>query len=193
MSGLGIITGRAALWCLPNLADAMSSSAPPHGRCLAARTVSRVEQRGNLCGWLQVTRNPFLCFEQALIALSFSQKFLTFRSRLIFFSRLNFSGDRLIQFIDGPVRYWLPAHGGILAVANYNTSSTGCPTFTRQRTKLNAQKKNLSISLWWGRPHRHRDYLPVSVIDPAPASGVPNGDPCVTGRTPAQRGGSRLS
>jgi hypothetical protein len=31
---------------------------------------------------------------------------------LIFFRRLNFSGDRLIQFIDGPVRYWLPAHGG---------------------------------------------------------------------------------
>jgi hypothetical protein len=47
-----------------------------------------------------------------LIALSFSQKFLTFLSRVIFFRRLNFSGDRLIQFIDGPVRYWLPAHGG---------------------------------------------------------------------------------
>jgi hypothetical protein len=59
---------------------------------------------------VQATRNPFFCFEQALVALSFSQKFLAFRARLIFFRRLNFSGDRLIQFIDGPMRYWFPAH-----------------------------------------------------------------------------------
>jgi hypothetical protein len=49
------------------------------------------------------------CFEEGLIPPSFLQKLLAFRSRLIFFCRLNFSGDRLIQFIDGPLRYWLPA------------------------------------------------------------------------------------
>jgi hypothetical protein len=88
------------------------------------------------------------CFASSrlLIALSFSQKFLAFRSRLIFFRRLNFSGDRLIQFIDGPMRYWLPAHGGFFSpVADQNPSFTGCPTFTRQLTKLMPKKKNLSI------------------------------------------------
>jgi hypothetical protein len=104
-----------------------------------------VGQREFLCGWLQATRNPFFCFEQALIAFSFSQKFLAFRSRLIFFRRLNFSGDRLIQFIERPMRYWFPAHAGFLAVADQNPSFTGCPTFTRQLTKLMRKKKNLSI------------------------------------------------
>jgi hypothetical protein len=98
-----------------------------------------------LCGWLQATRNPFFCFEQDLVALSFSQKFLAFRSRLIFFRRFNFSGDRLFQFIDGPMRYWVPAHAGFLAVADQNPSFTGCPTFSRQRTKLMRKRKNLSI------------------------------------------------
>jgi hypothetical protein len=93
------------------------------------------------CGWLQATRNPFFCFEQALIALSFSQKFLAFRSRFIFSSCLNFSGDRLIQFIDGPMRYWFPAHTGFLAVADQNPSFTGCPTFIRQLTKLMPKRK----------------------------------------------------
>ena len=48
-----------------------------------------------LCGWLQVARNPFFCFEQALIALCVSQEFLAFRSRLMFLRRLQFSRDRL--------------------------------------------------------------------------------------------------
>jgi hypothetical protein len=42
------------------------------------------------CGWLQASRNPFFCFEQALVALCFSPKILAFRSRLMFFCRLNF-------------------------------------------------------------------------------------------------------
>ena len=96
----------------------------------------QTKQKGKLCGWLQASRNPFFCFEQALVALSFSQKFLAFPSRLMFFRRLNFSGDRLIQFIDSPMRYWFPAHVGFLAVADHNPSFTGCPTFTRQLTKL---------------------------------------------------------
>jgi hypothetical protein len=64
---------------------------------------------------------------------------------LIFFRRFNFSGDRLIQFIERPMRYWFPAHAGFLAVADQNPSFTGCPTFTRQLTKLMRKKKNLSI------------------------------------------------
>src|SRR5258708_15173249 len=119
-----------------NLAGAMVPQPPrrrigdcPRGPCeryIADRTKGKI-----LCGWLQATRNPFFCFEQALVALSFSQKFLAFRSRLIFFGRLNLSGDRLIQFVDGPMRCWLPAHDGFLAVADHNPSFTGCPTFTR--------------------------------------------------------------
>src|SRR5450759_879462 len=52
---------------------------------------------------LRATRNPFFDFEQILIALSFPQKFLAFRSRLIFFCRLKFSDNGLFQFVDGPM------------------------------------------------------------------------------------------
>ena len=94
-----------------------------------------------LRGRRQTTGNPFFCFEQALIAFSFSQKFLAFRSRFIFFCRLNFSGDRLIQFIDGPMRNWLSAHDGFLAVADKKCTFTGCPTFTRQKRNVRSRVK----------------------------------------------------
>jgi hypothetical protein len=68
------------------------------------------------------------CFEQGLIPLCFPQKFLAFRSRLIFFCRLNFSGDRLIQFIDGPLRTGFLLMRPFLAVADQNSSFTGCFT-----------------------------------------------------------------
>jgi hypothetical protein len=71
----------------------------------------------------------------------------------MFFRRLNFSGDRLIQFIDGPMRYWFPAHVGFLAVADHNPSFTGCPTFTRQLTKL-MPKRKICPSFLLGDGHR---------------------------------------
>ena len=122
--------------------------APSHRRPVVRplRALYRGWDKGEiLCGWLQGARNPFFCFKQTLIALSFSQKFLAFRSRLIFFRRINFSGDCLFQFIDGPMRHWFPAHAGFLAVADQNPLFTGCPTFTRQLTKLMPKRKNLSI------------------------------------------------
>ena len=116
------VTRRAAAWATD--------------RAATASAISRVGQRGNLRWMAPSHSKSIFCFEQALVALSFSQKFLAFRSRLIFFRRLNLSGDRLIQFVDGPIRYWLPAHDGFLAVADHNPSFTGCPTFTRQLAKL---------------------------------------------------------
>src|SRR5260370_29047874 len=46
------------------------------------------KENKRLCRWLQAIRNPLFCFEQALIALCVSQKFLAFRSRLMFFRRI---------------------------------------------------------------------------------------------------------
>ena len=65
----------------------------------------------DLGGWLQFGRNRFFRFEQTLIALGLSQKLLAFRTRLIFFCRLKFADDDLVQLLDGPMRYGLPAHG----------------------------------------------------------------------------------
>ena len=65
----------------------------------------------DLGGWLQFGRNRFFRFEQILIALGLSQKLLAFRARLIFFCRLKFADDDLVQLLDGPMRYGLPAHG----------------------------------------------------------------------------------
>jgi hypothetical protein len=129
--------------------------------CLAEGVRVRPPHEHELCGRLQATRNPFFCFEQALIALSFSQKFLAFRSRLIVFCRLNFSGDRLTQFVDGPMRCWFPTHRGFLAVADQNPSFTGCPTFTRQLP----QKENLSIVSVRQLPAFHCDERPMGFPD----------------------------
>jgi hypothetical protein len=74
-------------------------------------------------------RNRFLRFEQTLIALGLSQKLLAFRTRLIFFGRLKFAGDDLVQLVDGPMRYRLPAHGPIKTPILVLDQSTPVPYF----------------------------------------------------------------
>jgi hypothetical protein len=64
------------------------------------------------------------------------------------------------------MRYWLPAHAGFLAVADQNPSFTGCPTFTRQLTKL-MPKRKICLSFLLGNCH---DFIATD----ARAMGFPN-------------------
>jgi hypothetical protein len=83
----------------------------------------------DLGGWLQFGRNRFFRFEQILIALGLSQKLLAFRTRLIFFCRLKFADDDLVQLVDGPMRYGFPAHGPIKTLILVLDQSTLVPYF----------------------------------------------------------------
>jgi hypothetical protein len=83
----------------------------------------------DLGGWLQFGRNRFFRFEQTLIALGLSQKLLAFRPRLIFFCRLKFADDDLVQLFDGPMRYRFPAHGPIETLILVLDQSTLVPYF----------------------------------------------------------------
>ncbi len=64
-----------------------------------------------------------------LIAPGLSQKLLAFRTRLIFFCRLKFSDDDLVQLVDGPMRYGFPAHGPIETLILVLDQSTLVPYF----------------------------------------------------------------
>jgi hypothetical protein len=50
--------------------------------------------------------------EQTFVAPSLSQKLFTLRPRPAFLRRRQFLGDDLFQFLDGPIRRWLPVQGG---------------------------------------------------------------------------------
>ena len=64
-----------------------------------------------------------------MIALGLSQKLLAFRTRLIFFCRLKFADDDLVQLLDGPMRHGLPAHGLIETLILVLDQSTPVPYF----------------------------------------------------------------
>ena len=64
-----------------------------------------------------------------MIALGLSQKLLAFRTRLIFFCRLKFADDDLVQLLDGPMRRGLPAHGSIETLILVVDQSTRVPYF----------------------------------------------------------------
>jgi hypothetical protein len=83
----------------------------------------------DLGGCLQFGRKRFFRFEQTLIAPGLSQKLLAFRTRLIFFGRLKFSDDDLVQLVDGPMRYGFPAHGPIETLILVLDQSTLVPYF----------------------------------------------------------------
>ena len=83
----------------------------------------------DLGGCLQFGRKRFFRFEQTLIAPGLSQKLLAFRTRLIFFCRLKFSDDDLVQLVDGPMRYGFPAHGPIKTLILVLDQSTLVPYF----------------------------------------------------------------
>jgi hypothetical protein len=85
--------------------------------------------RVDLGGWLQFGRKRFFRVEQILIALGLSQKLLAFRTRLIFFCRLKFADDDLVQLFDGPMRYRFPAHGPIETLILVLDQSTLVPYF----------------------------------------------------------------
>jgi len=96
-----------------------------------ARSPPCIGTRGvDLGGWLEFGRNRFFRFEQTLIALGLPQKLLAFRTRLIFFCRLKFAEDDLVQLLDGPMRYGLPAHGPIETLILVLDQSTLVRTFT---------------------------------------------------------------
>jgi hypothetical protein len=67
---------------------------------------------------------------------------------LIFFRYINFSGDCLFQFIDGPMRYRLPAHGALLPWRIKMLPSPDAP-HSPGNDELMPKKKNLSIGFCW--------------------------------------------
>ena len=97
---------------------------------VVARSPPCIGTRGvDLGGWLQFGRNRFFRFEQTLIALGLSQKLLAFRTRSIFFCRLKFADDDLVQLLDGPMRYGFPAHGPTKTLILVLDQSTLVPYF----------------------------------------------------------------
>ena len=102
-----------------------AAAAPLRGNPMSSPRLGGVD----LGGWLQFGRNRFFRFEQILIALGLSQKLLAFRTRLIFFGRLKFADDDLVQLVDGPMRYGFPAHGPIKTLILVLDQSTLVPYF----------------------------------------------------------------
>jgi hypothetical protein len=97
---------------------------------VVARSPPCIGTRGvDLGGCLQFGRKRFFRFEQTLIAPGLSQKLLAFRARLIFFCRLKFADDDLVQLFDGPMRYGFPAHGPIETLILVLDQSTFVPYF----------------------------------------------------------------